>query len=361
MITRPKPAPPQPGEAADRGLFDGIGKQLLKVVTFPIGRGVGRVLNSFIEDWEVKHQGYGVRDYLSTNHTVDAPYFDGEAAKWQALSQGRTLLMIHGTFSRSKGAFNELPIGHMRELEALYEGRVIAFDHLSISQSPRENIDWLVGTIPAGTSLDVDVVCHSRGGLVARSLTEWDTAFPDGRDLRVHRTALVGTVNNGTILADVHHWRELVDTLSTVLNTVGINLPAPADLILTLVKDIAEAAYPQLRGLECMVPYGTFLTAFNARGPRLSEYLAIASNYEPVDGRIRSYVNDAVRDLLFEGNDNDMMVRSDSVLGSTVPGGFQPVAQSMVLDQTQGIEHSRYFGNPAVADKLVSWLGEGLR
>ena len=56
-----------------------------------------------------------------------------------------------------------------------------------------------------------------------------------------------------------------------------------------------------------------------------------------------------------------MMVRSHSVLGSPVPGGFQPVAQSMVLDQTQGIEHSRYFGNPAVADKLVSWLGEGLR
>ena len=157
---------------------------------------------------------------------------------------------------------------------------------------------------------------------MARSLTEWDDAFPDGRDIRVHRTALVGTVNNGTILADVHHWRELVDTLSTVLNTVGINLPAPAALILSFVKDIAEAAYPSLAGLECMVPYGWFLTKFNARGPRLSEYLAIASNYEPTDGRVRSYVTDAVRDLIFDRHDNDAMVRIDSVIGSTEPGGF---------------------------------------
>ena len=165
-----------------------------------------------------------MRDYLSTNRAVDAPCFDGEAAKWQALSQGRALLMIHGTFTDRRVRSTSCRSAHAGAGGAV-RGARDRLDRLSISQSPRENIDWLVGTIPAGTSLDVDVVCHSRGGLVARSLTEWDTAFPDGRDIRVHRTALVGTVNNGTILADVHHWRELVDTLSTVLNTVGVNLP----------------------------------------------------------------------------------------------------------------------------------------
>ncbi len=32
--------------------------------------------------------------------------------------------------------------------------------------------------------------------------------MPCSRQIRVHRTALVGTVNNGTILADVKHWND---------------------------------------------------------------------------------------------------------------------------------------------------------
>ena len=105
----------------------------------------------------------------------------------------------------------------MKALQAMYEDRVIAFDHQSISRDPTENIAWLLDTIPDGLTLDFDIVCHSRGGLVARSLTERTEAMPGSRKIRVHRTALVGTVNNGTILADVKHWNDLVDTLSTVL------------------------------------------------------------------------------------------------------------------------------------------------
>ena len=121
-------------------------------------------------------------------------------------------------------------------------------------------MEWLVGTMPAGTSLDVDVVCHSRGGLVARSLTEWDRSVPDGRrQIRVHRTALVGTANNGTILADVHHWHELVDTLSTVLNTVGITAGATVDLILSFVRQIARRPTRISAASRAWCPAATFL------------------------------------------------------------------------------------------------------
>ena len=215
-IKRPPPPTGAAEPGADRSVIGDIGKQIIKVVTFPIGRAAGKVLNSFLGKWEASHQGYGVRDYGSSNYRELIPYFDGQPEKWRDLAKGRTLLMIHGTFSRAHGAFHELPPDKMAELERLYEGRVIAFDHSSISADPDQNIDWLIDKIPPGTSLDLDIVCHSRGGLVARSLTERPADRLNGRQIRVHRTALVGTVNNGTILASVARWNDLIDTLSTV-------------------------------------------------------------------------------------------------------------------------------------------------
>jgi len=359
VIPRP-PAPEPAGGATSRSVGGAIVKQVLKVITFPIGKAAGKVANTFIERWEEQHLRYGIRDYLPANYRTEIPYFDGNPGRWTQLAQGRTLLMIHGTFSRALGAFDELPPERMAQLDHLYGGRIIAFDHHTISASPRENIEKLLSMMPANTSLDIDIICHSRGGLVARSLTEWQGDFPDGRDIRVHRTALVGTVNNGTILADVHHWNQLIDMLSTLLNTVGVAVAEPIDLIVSIAQDIAEAGYPELRGLYAMVPDGPFLNGLNQSRPRLSRYLAIASNYEPIDGRIQSYINDTVKDLIFERNDNDCMVRVDSVCGSEGAGQFPPVEDKLLLGSKAGVEHSRYFGNPEVADRLETWLGAGL-
>ena len=245
------------------------------------------------------HQGYGIRDYATDNYTQPAPYFDSDASQWEKFNKGRTLLMIHGTFSRASGAFNGLPLDSMKALQAMYEDRVIAFDHQSISRDPTENIAWLLDTIPDGLTLDFDIVCHSRGGLVARSLTERTDAMPGPRKIKVHRTALVGTVNNGTILADVKHWNDLIDVLSTVLNTVGVVVGDTVDLVLSFVRQIAVAAYPHLRGLSCMVPGGQFLKKLNGQPRGDNEYLAIASDYEPTDSHVASFFRDMVTDGLF--------------------------------------------------------------
>jgi hypothetical protein len=361
----PRPTAGAPGgeagaEGADRGPIGEIGRQILKVITFPIGVVAGKIANTFLEDWESKHLQYGIRDYLASNYRAPAEYFDGRPDKWTELATDRTLLMIHGTFSRAHGAFGELPPDVMAHIQTMYGNRVIAFDHFTVSHSPKENIERLVSMMPTGTSIDVDVICHSRGGLVARSLTEWQGPFPDGRDIRVHRTALVGTVNNGTILADVHNWNHLIDMLSTLINTVGIGIPEPFELVLSFAQDIAEAGYPELKGLHAMVPGGDFLKDLNARRPRMSEYLAIASNYEPTDRNLKSFLNDTIKDLLFDENENDAMVRVDSVVGTDGEHEFKRVADVELLDSKQGIEHSRYFGNDAVGRRITAWLQAGL-
>jgi hypothetical protein len=359
-VRRTTGAPRKPGAPADRSIFGEAGKQLLKVIAFPIGDAAGEVVNSYLAQWERAHQGYGIREYTTDNYTQPAAYFDSDATQWEKFSKGRTLLMIHGTFSRASGAFNGLPLDSMKAIQAMYEDRVIAFDHQSISRDPTENIAWLLDTIPDGLTLDFDIVCHSRGGLVARSLTERTEAMPGSRKIKVHRTALVGTVNNGTILADVKHWNDLIDVLSTVLNTVGVVVGDTVDLVLSFVRQIAVAAYPHLRGLSCMVPGGQFLKKLNGQPRGDNEYLAIASDYEPTDSHVASFFRDLVTDGLFSEKPNDSMVRIDSVVGTGADGEFAKVTDQFLLGETKGVQHSGYFANKDVADKLVSWLQEGL-
>jgi hypothetical protein len=359
-IRRTPGEPPPVGAGGDRSIFGEAGKQLLKVIAFPLGDEAGKLVNDYLAQWERAHQGYGIRDYLVDSYTQPAPYFDSDAARWEALSKGRTLLFIHGTFSRASGAFNRLPLDSMKAIQEAYEGRVIAFDHQSISRDPTENIAWLLDTIPDGVTLDLDIVCHSRGGLVARSLTERTDPMPGTRKIKVHRTALVGTVNNGTILADVKHWNDLIDTLSTVLNTVGFVVNDTVDLVLSFVRQVAVAAYPRLRGLACMVPGGKFVTTLNGQPRGDNQYLAIASNYEPTDGKLASFFRNVVTDEIFSEKPNDSMVRIDSVCGTGASGEFAVVDNQFLLDESKGVEHSGYFARQEVADKLVSWLKEGL-
>src|SRR5450759_3141783 len=78
------------------------------------------------------------------------------------------LLFLHGTFSHASAAFSDLARdGAFEALSKLYEGRVFAFNHLTVGRSPQENVTDLLEAVH-GASLDV--VTHSRGGLVARLL-----------------------------------------------------------------------------------------------------------------------------------------------------------------------------------------------
>ena len=115
-IRRTPGAPPEPGTQADRSIFGEAGKHVLKVIAFPVGQALGRAANSYLDQWEIEHQGYGVRDYTTDNYTAPAAYFDGDSLRWEELAKGRTLLFVHGTFSRAHGAFNDLPLAAMKKL-----------------------------------------------------------------------------------------------------------------------------------------------------------------------------------------------------------------------------------------------------
>ena len=117
-------------------------------------------------------------------------------ADWATLREGRALLLVHGTFSTAHGGFGSLPKETMAALHAAYDGRVAAFEHHSISVTPKENADLLAGLVPDGTALEVDLVTHSRGGLVGREIAG------ASRALDVAGLVMVASPNAGTVLAD---------------------------------------------------------------------------------------------------------------------------------------------------------------
>jgi pimeloyl-ACP methyl ester carboxylesterase len=106
---------------------------------------------------------------------------------------GRILLFIHGTFSESDMYLKELPqTGAGKELLKKIQSKknydqVLAFDHATLALSPVLNAMDLA-RIFADCKSDVDVICHSRGGLVAR----WWLERYDSRARGSSRAVLVG-------------------------------------------------------------------------------------------------------------------------------------------------------------------------
>ena len=212
VIPAPLPAAPASGETGKRGLIGIAGRQLLKVLVYPlVDPAIGAVSEKFAERWEERSRPYSIRTFAPDNFTTPDAGAIGPS-DWTRLRGGRALLFIHGTFSTAHGAFSQIEPGAFKALFDRYEGRVFAFNHFTLSHDPRRNVEWLVAQLPAGTPLDLDVICHSRGGLVARTIAEQPSVFGlDTSTLQVRRIVFVGVPNNGTMLAHPDHMVKMMN------------------------------------------------------------------------------------------------------------------------------------------------------
>jgi len=161
---------------------------------------------------------------------------------WRAVSatelaalRGRVLLLVHGTFSKSAMYDNELrapgwePDGKPSDAnQRLWQdwttpGKpyavVLAFDHATLSLAPWLNALELVQALAPlgldGTKVQLDVVCHSRGGLV----TAWALKMAP---LPVARVVFVGSPLVGTSLAAPDRLAAALDFLANVADTLAI-------------------------------------------------------------------------------------------------------------------------------------------
>lgn len=146
---------------------------------------------------------------------------------------GRALLLVHGTFSKSDMFVDELgsiPAGRdfLAAAQKRYE-EILAFDHPTLSVSPWINALDLESEL-ANVEGPVDVVCHSRGGLVVA----W---WLRNRLHNVGTVIFVGSPLEGTSLASPARLRNALDMLANIFQ--GLEL---AGAVASTIVPIMSAA-----------------------------------------------------------------------------------------------------------------------
>ncbi|MEO6037971.1 MAG: hypothetical protein ABIQ93_06110, partial [Saprospiraceae bacterium] len=99
-LPRPKAQPPQATETRERGAAIAGIRQVVKLITWATDDIVGDLAQYFAQKWEEKSRPYGF-------HYVQPGKFGGEVP-WARMDEGRSLLLLHGTFSTGDGAFSGL-------------------------------------------------------------------------------------------------------------------------------------------------------------------------------------------------------------------------------------------------------------
>jgi CHAT domain-containing protein len=198
----------------------------------------------------------------------------------------RALVLCHGTFSSSASLAAGLAGSFLTWALRHYDA-VLGFDHWTLSRDPVENAA-LLGTslAPAGRSLarSIDLLVHSRGGLVARAFAELPVADAKVAREALRRVVFVATPHAGTQLATPRRWATAADLLVNLLPLDGSGLLGKLAGLLAQV--VARGLIGAIPGLEAMdassTGAGTLVGRLTASGgpPSGVRYAAVAIDHE---------------------------------------------------------------------------------
>ena len=345
---------PPAAATTTRGALTKLGRRLVKVLAWATEDILGQGALAVARLWESRKHPYGFRRVP----------FGTESVAWDELQKGRALLLIHGTFSTAEASFGQLPAETVASLARLYDGRIFAFDHPSLYHSPADNVREMLEMLPAGADLELDIVTHSRGGLVGRELTErLEVYSPGGRRLRVRRAIFVAAPQRGTILTDSQHGIAMLDRYTNLFT----DLPDDAftismEALFMLGKLLYHGACHTLPGILSMVPVGAYLRDLNASPNHSAEYFAVAADFKPRAASALTRFGWAVADALIDGvfaepNDGVVPTAGSYQLAAEAAGFPIDATHRLVFGEETSTHHCNYFGKSALQDKLVEWLG----
>ena len=377
---------PQGEEPARRGLLSQV---LIKPITTIVFKFVAHiVVGQFVKRLEQSVQT-GLVKITGPDPLAWIKPPQPQQLELPAHRRGRVLLLLHGTFSSTRGGFGSLAATDagkqfLQKAVDAYD-LVLGFDHPTLSADPMENAEELLAQLRALASqsgVDVDAVTHSRGALVLRSLVE--QLLPPEDKLVIRNAAMVAGPNAGTLLASPPNWSTLVDLYTNLVvagcrlialagpaaATAGTILAESLQAVAILVKAIVADAADEQRvpGLAAMVPGGAFITAINKRPVDGAEpptgYYTVSSDFQvkglsgpkELPAKLVRLLSERFVDELM-GADNDLVVDVASMT-SVDPGGPNVIRQSFALGVNSQTYHCSYFLEPKVLQAIEGWLFE---
>lgn len=373
------------GSRSSRGTLRVIGRWIIS-----LGKdGLGGLVAGFDKEQVPEQRLLAITDASSGAARVpfDKAAWDRSAGR----GNDRILLLVHGTFSKTNSPVEGLGDDFLSWAASNYRA-VIGFDHWTLSVTPRDNAEILADAL---AELDlglldgarIDIIAHSRGGLVARAFSRLDRAC-----YAVKHLICVATPNCGTDLANPANWARLADML---VNLTGLPhaemLGRLAGLLARLAVRRAEESVP---GLLAQNPATadeeqSFLRWLqDAEGrPNSVKYAIISAEFEPAPfvPNLKKLLKAAAASAIDEAVDcffaaaNDLVVNTTHVWGigqrppedGTLPGclrsdrvllfstpesklfltGIKPVVRS-------GVHHCNLFRQPEARSAMRKWLME---
>ena len=301
----------------------------------------------------------------------------------------KALLFLHGTGSSTSGSFSELNNKEGSQswktvFQSYGEGNVLAFQHRTLTCSPLENVLELVRQLPS--EIELDVVTHSRGGLVGDILARFAT------DNRGFDPAEIGVLNTEKrtddleVIDQIH--QEMLSKKIIVRNMVRVACPANGttlaskrvdyflnisfNLLATVTGQAVNPAFQAFRelvmsavtsknnpealpGLEAMNPDSPFIKALNFQGTeiKVSSLLHVVGGSSELSMTFRGLVVLAGK-LFFRGQ-NDLVVDTESMKWGTPR---KEGKTSVFIDKSQKINHIVYFGTQEIQEKILLGLQE---
>jgi hypothetical protein len=336
--------------------------------------------------WEKEIQGLGANTVIGMIQALDEKLNPNqglralkagkpEKADEKLISEkGPILVLVHGTFSKTE-AFLE-------ELNSIQEGRdylswatnnyaqILAFDHATISTNPFLNALALTRILNQ-TTAEVDVICHSRGGLVTR----WWLEMLDRPDRKRRRAVVVGATLQGTSLAAPDRVRKGFEHLSNMVRAVGtvasaIPFTAGISGLISVAASCvgAVAQTPAIDALFAMVPglaamshiqNNSELNQLQALRGNSVDYFGVKSNFEPppevkiwqfwkaFNRPLDRFKNALADDFIFR-DERGNAVQNDLVVDCKAMMGIPPceVKEWCDFGNSPKVHHTNYFEQP---------------
>ena len=360
-----------PSEPVSRGLLTAaIGRivkiVVMKVVNIVAGEAIevlGRKLEEHLWNEAQRREGW-VR--LNVTAGGEAVLAAGAAGIPNVPHDGRALLLLHGTFSNTLAAFRNLLVGQsLNDLKAIYGDHIYGFEHFTFSKSPAENIEALLVSVPQGLSATFDVITHSRGGLVVRTLQAALSRPGRLSNFKLGRVILVASPNLGTPLATPGRWEDTLGWFANVIEMFpGDPFTTAAAWISGGLSWLAQSVTGNLPGLSAMDSRGEVIAGLRSNIlPPGVEWYALTANYQPTDPGIALRLADLGVDAFF-GTENDLVVPTAGgwELGDPVANvppnrvGCFGKGGNLLQGQNGLVNHVRFFERPETHQFILDAL-----
>jgi len=296
-------------------------------------------------------------------------------AEVQPVASGKILLFVHGTFSNDDnliGELNQIQEGQkfLNDAGQVYD-QVLAFDHYTVSRSPILNALELARKF-ASSAASLDIICHSRGGLVTRWFCEVLDKVPN----RTRRAVLVGSPIAGTSLAAPDKLRATLNLFTNLGAALGEGLSlvpflSAAGAVMKLAFSVAGAAtkVPLIDAGVAMIPglcaqsrilNNNELAALLWPPKELPRYFAVTSTFRPAAVGWEFWkvfcdwtqVASAAEDRIFSGA-NDLVVDTVSMTENI------QVENTLAFGDADHVYHTIYFREPRAIHFIRQCLGVG--